>query len=350
MKEIKNKEVIIGLIALIVLCITAIFLILKREFPKDQKNIVSVEEMGIEGAVNEEEAALYESTGNAASKKEAENGALETEKEALKQASEEQIAKKQSASKDSVEELELREYADIDGEYYTSPQYAEYTGENMWQLEELFYYWDEYKLEAVDDLVRLPRLRTAFTNELTGTNEFYYYGSLNKSGLPEGTGIAVYENNTYYCGEWKNGKRHGKGMWLQIFPDKPSTVNGVPGVVEHSYNGQWENDLPNGNGQEHFEYDLEEMEGEDIIVNVIGSYKDGYYDGELYIMTIEKNGSTIDWEASAQKGVFNYFHNRYSTTGKLPVWERMEEIEDGTQYRWLDETENVNWGISGLKK
>ena len=163
-------------------------------------------------------------------------------------------------------------------------------------------------------------------------------------------GVAVYANNTYYCGDWKNGKRHGKGMWLRLFPDKPSTVNGVTGVLEHSYNGQWENDLPNGNGQEHIEYDLEVMEGSDIILNVIGSFKDGYYNGELYIMTIEKSGSTTDWEASAQKGVFDYFHNRYSTTGKLPVWERMEEVEEGTQYRWLDEPENVNWGISGLKK
>ena len=83
---------------------------------------------------------------------------------------------------------------------------------------------------------------------------------------------------------------------------------------------------------------------------LLGSFKDGCYDGELYIMTIEKNGNTTDWEATAQKGVFDYFHNRYSTTGKLPVWKRMEEIEEGTQYLWLDEPENVNWGISGLKK
>ena len=346
MKELKNKEVVIGLIALIFLCILAIFLILKREFPQGQKNTVSVEEINIEDAIQGENTASVE----------AEKGLFATEK-ADDSMEAEQINKpeaeksqKQSSDMDSVQNLGLKEYADNVSEFYTAPQYAEYTGEDMWQLEELFGYWDDYQLEAVDDLIRLPRLRTAFTNELAGTNEFYYYGSFNKAGQPDGRGVAVYANNTYYCGDWKNGKRHGKGMWLRIFPDKPATVNGVTGVLEHSYNGQWENDLPNGNGQEHIEYDLEVMEGSDIILNVIGSFKDGYYNGELYIMTIEKSGSTTDWEASAQKGVFDYFHNRYSTTGKLPVWEMMEEVEEGTPYRWLDEPENVNWGIFGLKK
>lgn len=350
MKEIKNKEVIMGLTALIILCIIAIFLILKREFPQDQKNKAAVEEINIEDSMHEDGADFHENSFDAASEdKAAVENALDVEKE-LKEAEEAKVSGQQSSNAESMEKLGLKEYSDQVKEYYSSPQYAEYNGEDMWQLEELFFYWDDYQLEAVDDLIRLPRLRTAFTNELSGTNEFYYYGSFNKAGQPDGTGVAVYENNTYYCGEWKNGKRHGKGMWLQIFPDKPSTVNGVTGVLEHSYNGQWQNDLPNGNGQEHFEYDLEVMEGEDVILNVIGSFKDGCYDGELYIMTIEKNGNTTDWEATAQKGVFDYFHNRYSTTGKLPVWKRMEEIEEGTQYLWLDEPENVNWGISGLKK
>lgn len=316
MKEWKNKEVIIGLIALIILCIVAIVLILKREFPDRQKN-QSTYETDIENADQKQELSK-----------------TDNEKET-----------------DPIPALGLKtEDANSLQEYYTAPKYIVYKGKEIGQLEELFFYWDEYKLDAVNDLIHLPRLRTAFTNELTGTNGFYYYGDLNKDGLPEGKGVSVYENNAYYCGEWKNGKRHGKGMWLQIFPDKAATVNGVTGVIEHSYNGQWQNDLPNGEGQEHIEYDLEQMEGEDILLNVIGSFKDGYYDKDLYIMTIDKTGSTTDWEASAKKGVFNYFHKRYSTTGKLPVWQMMEEPKEGTRYRWLDEPENVNWGIFSLKQ
>lgn len=346
MKELKNKEIMIGLIALIILCVIAIGLIIKREFPKEEK-------MQTDSAVITEEVPMEESAQNIddiyanTDSLEAQKKKIQTQQDTAKAGDSELTEELQKSGQTPA--LALNSYADTDNEFYTSPVYLEYTGEEISQLEELYYYWNEYKLEAVDDLVRLPRVRTAFTNELTGTNGFYYYGSLNANGLPDGNGLAVYENNAYYCGEWKNGKRHGKGMWLQIYPDKPSTVNGATGVVEHSYNGQWQNDLPNGKGQEHFEYDLEELEGEDIILNVIGSFKDGYYDGELYIMTIEKSGNTIDWEASAQKGVFSYYHNRYSTTGKLPVWRKMKDADED-EYRWLDELENVNWGISGLKK
>lgn len=336
MRKLKNKEVIIGSAVLIVLCIIAIILIVKREFPKQEKNIVTVEEIDID--------------------KKAENDALKEEELLLEYALIDESTNilaeenKEAKQDENIQMLGLEQFADSVNGYYSFPQYAEYTGEEMWQLEELFYYWDAYKLEAVDDLVRLPRLRTAFTNELAGTNQFYYYGAFNENGLPEGRGVSVYENNTYYCGEWKNGKRHGRGMWLQIYPDKPATLNGAAGAVVHSYNGEWKNDLPNGTGQEHFEYDLEELEGEDIILNVIGGFVDGYYDGELYIMTIKKSGDTIDWEANAQKGSFIYFHDRYSTSGKLPAWQRMEEVKEGTKYRWLDESENSNWGIFGLRK
>ena len=57
MKELKNKEIIFGLAALIVLCIIAIVLIIKRESDDDKAkdNVASVEEIAIEA--EEAEAA-----------------------------------------------------------------------------------------------------------------------------------------------------------------------------------------------------------------------------------------------------------------------------------------------------
>lgn len=347
MKELKNKEIIIGLIVLIILCIIAISLIIKREFPKEdtkQEPTAVTEEQG-----QKETDALQ-------SELDSQLSIVESKTDELNLAQEEVAAAKEKAEADAENEqqmqaLALDAYADSQSEFHTAPVYKEYTGEEMEQLEELYYYWNDYQLDAVDDLIRLPRLRTAFTNELTGTNSFYYYGSLNSNGLPEGSGLAVYENNAYYCGEWKNGKRHGKGMWLQIYPDKPSTLNGVTGIIEHSYNGQWQNDYPNGEGQEHIGFDYEVMEGEVVITNVIGNFKDGYYNGELYIMTVNDEEESTDWEAVAKKGVFDYYHERYNGSGELPVWERMKQTEDDDDnYFWLDEPENVNWGIFGLKK
>ena len=162
--------------------------------------------------------------------------------------------------------------------FHTEPKYKEYKGEEMWQMEEIYHYWMDYKLDAVDDLIHLPRVRT-ITNELKGSNDFYYYGQTDGKGKPSGSGLAVYADNTYYCGDWKDGKRHGKGMWWKIFPDKTGTINGVPGVTAHSYNGTWANDYPNGEGQEHFDFDYSLVKGEYVITNVIGNFKDGYYDG-----------------------------------------------------------------------
>lgn len=341
MKDLKNKEIIIGLIALIFLSVLAIILIIKREMPKEEKRYqkAAVEEFLIDKEdkqeMDYEEDAI---TDNVAAQA---NVALAEEAD--------------EASKDSLAIAEAKAnlaiYPKEPNKYHTEPQYKEYTGDEMWQMEEIYNYWDEYKLEAVDDLIHLPRVRT-LTNELEGTNSFYYCGSKDSKGNPHGKGLAVYEGNAYYFGEWKNGKRSGAGMYWKIYPDKTGSLNGVPGVIEHIYNGSWLNDYPNGEGQEHVTYDCDIMEGDYIINNVIGNFVDGYYDGELYIMTIEGKGNTVDWEAKAERGVFEYCDKTYSAMGRRKVWERMEwsESKGDDNYAWIYEKENTEYGIFGLKK
>lgn len=346
MKKNSNINVIIGVVVLVVLIIMAMVLIVKRELPQEEKSHFSLEKIQKDEEVtlqNKGDAILQE---NAAINDSLQLGVVSAN--AVDEPKDLELA--DAISSEAIDKLGLEKYADSTEVYYSAPKYAKYEGEDMWQLEELFGYWDAYKLDAVADLVRLPRVRTAFTNELKGTNQFYYYGGLNNKGLPEGRGVAVYENNTYYCGDFKNGKRHGNGMWLQVFPDKLGTINGIPGIIEHSYNGEWKNDLPNGKGQEHFNFDLEAMQNWEVIANVVGTFEDGYYGADLYVVTLQKDGVFSNWEASANRGVFEYFHDRYNTEGKLPVWERMEKREEGTNYMWMEEEKNINWGISGLKK
>lgn len=338
MKDLKNKEIIFGLIALIFLSILAIVLIVKRELPKEEKmdKKVLVEELQIEEAAEQE--ATYRDASIADNADEQMNIALAEE-----------------VSKDSLAVAEAKAnlaiYPKEPSKYHTEPQYKEYTGDEMWQLEEIYAYWDEYKLEAVDDLIHLPRVRT-LTNELEGTNCFYYYGGKDSKGNPNGKGLAVYEGNAYYFGEWKNGKRSGAGMYWKIYPDKTGSLNGVPGVIEHIYNGSWLNDYPNGEGQEHITYDCDIMEGDYVINNVIGNFVDGYYDGELYIMTIEGKNSTTDWEAKAERGVFDYIDKTYSASGRRKVWKLMKESESkgDDNFAWIFEKENTEYGVYGLKK
>jgi len=344
MKELKNKEIIFGLAVLIVLCILALVLIIRRENRDDMAkgNPVIVEEIPIENeevtvAVEEEvqkplQASVTDEISNLGIKDEP------------------PVEKTEEIQADvSKGEVISSKQVGLGSEFHTEPQYREYRGDEMWQLEEIYYYWMEYKLDAVNDLIRLPRVRT-LTNELKGSNDFYYYGQKDSKGNPSGSGIAVYADNTYYCGDWKDGKRHGKGMLLKIFPDKTGIVNGIQGVTEHSYNGTWANDYPNGEGQEHLSYDYSIADGDCIITNVIGNFKDGYYNGDLYIMTYDAKEESIDWEAKATRGVFEYCSKTYSAMGRLQVWERMKEVEDDNDnFYWIFPDENRNFGIYGLK-
>ena len=224
------------------------------------------------------------------------------------------------------------------------------------QMAELFGYWDEYQLDAVADIIRLERVRM-LTKELSGSGEYYYYGETDANNVPNGKGLAIYENDTYYFGEWNKGLRSGRGMWLRIYPDnKTATVGSYSGVMEHMYNGQFKNDLPNGDGQEHYTYQTDQITGELTIANVVGSFKNGYYDGELYIMTLDNKGVTYDWFATGVNGSFKpCVENKISTTNKKPVWEKGEDNDHSTDdsddgFHWMTDKENANWGIYSLKK
>lgn len=238
-------------------------------------------------------------------------------------------------------------------EYYIKSECKKVKNDDS-QLKELYYYWDEYQLEAVDDLIRLPRIR-AFTLELAGTNEYYYYGDVDENMIPNGKGLAIYADDTYYFGEWKNGLREGEGMWMRIYL-KSSKEGTQTGIIEHQYSGEFKNDLPNGKGQEHCDVVDEDITNDLTIVNVIGDFVDGYYGNDLYIMTQNIAGNRYDWYADANKGVFNYREpNKISTTNKRPVWSKGEENNHDTDdsdngYHWMSDEENKNFGIYGLKK
>ena len=241
-----------------------------------------------------------------------------------------------------------------ENEYYTKAVLKEVRN-NDTQMAELFGYWDGYQLEAVGDLIRLERVRM-LTKDLKGTDSYYYYGETDANNLPNGKGLAIYADDAYYFGEWNKGLRSGSGMWLKIYPDATAKVGKFTGVKEHQYNGEFKNDLPNGNGQEHYTYDTEKITGEMCVANAIGGFKNGYYNGEMYIMTIDDEGVTYDWYADAKEGVFKYREeNVVSTTGKKPVLSKGDDNDHSTDesddgYYWMADSENTNFGIYGLKR
>lgn len=101
-------------------------------------------------------------------------------------------------------------------EQKTTAKWQKEAGENLAaveidlsrQMSEMKGYWEAGNMEAVEDLAYLPRYRAA-SEKLSGTTKYYYYGDTDGSKRPNGMGLAMYTDNQYYYGEWKNGVRAG---------------------------------------------------------------------------------------------------------------------------------------------
>lgn len=207
------------------------------------------------------------------------------------------------------------------------------------QLSELASYFEQGNDAAVVDLVSLDRYE-AMSYSLTGTSNYYYYGETNSDGLPNGKGLAVYGENQYYYGEWVDGVRSGAGGWYQFYPDYDTYV-----VSRHQYVGQWASDLPNGQGQEHYDYNVNYMdESSFYIQNVIGNFVDGYYDGEIYLISIGADENTKEWYGNLVKGKFVVYGDP-DAEGRYPVLQaRLNESD----YFWMVQAKLENNRINNI--
>ena len=157
------------------------------------------------------------------------------------------------------------------------------------QLKEMMSYWEQGNQKALDDLANLDRFR-AMSYQLKGTNKFYYAGETNADGKPNGTGIAVYADNRYYYGAWKNGVREGEGRWMHYHIQ--ASANSKDVYLFHQYSGSFKNDLPDGSGSEHYDFVTERLQKDTrYYSNFIGTYKQGLLDGSFYITTIDQKNN-----------------------------------------------------------
>ena len=350
-KEIKDKEVIIGLIIIIILGSIALVLLIRREVGTKKVAPEMAVEESMEMPIEEPEAYEGEETAVIVEEPIAEETEEEEDEAEISLANVQVVTEKnsQELAKETSHKTGL--YDVLGAEKYKAATLTDRKQEDN-QLKELYEYWDAYKLDAVAELVRLERLQKV-SKELEGKNKFYYYGSVDRLGRPSGKGLAVYEDNNYYFGDWKEGLRHGKGMWLEVAIYTEDNKEQNLGLIEHSYNGEWSKDLPNGQGQEHFSYDYNVLTEETIddrkcIANVIGGFKNGYYHGEMYIMTVDEKGNSKDWSGICEEGVWEPYQIGHTSDS---IWESYEEDEQGNhQYHYLRPKDNHNYGIMGLKK
>lgn len=213
-------------------------------------------------------------------------------------------------------------------------------------LNEALPYFADNNQDAIWDLAHLKRY-VKLSKELENTNSYYYQGEVDGDGKPNGKGLAIYEQNSYYYGEWSHGVRSGQGSWFRFYISQKNKNNAMGKYMAHSYSGTWADNLPNGQGAEHYEVDISKLPAHDrILQNVVGNFSDGLYDGEMYANTVDYTGNVEEWEGTAVKGVFNLWRDM-SAIGECSVWRKSD---DTSLCMDIDKSENKNQGIRELLK
>lgn len=247
--------------------------------------------------------------------------------------------KDNSAVDSQISDSDSEEFEIIDEEDEND---ISYTKEYI--LNEMTPYFADNNLEAVWDLAHLKRY-IKLSEGLEGTNTFYYQGDLDEEGKPHGRGLAIYESNSYYYGAWVHGFREGDGRWYRFYIDESDEVTLNQIYTAHSYSGNWKNDLPNGEGAEHFDVETGWTGGPSVVItNVIGNFTDGLYDGDMYANTVDYTGKVNEWNAVVKNGVFKLWRSM-SSIGECSVW---RNADDKNLYIEIDKSENKNQGITEL--
>ncbi len=209
------------------------------------------------------------------------------------------------------------------------------------QLKEMYTYWSDGNTDAVRDLAHLGRFE-AMSYTLKGTRDYYYYGDKDSSGKPNGKGLAVYADSQYYFGSWTNGVRSGEGTWICFYPKYSDNV-----VTEHLYTGGWSGDLPDGQGQEHLDYNTDRMaENEIYLQNAIGGFSKGLYNGDMYLITLDSDEDTTEWTGRCDKGAFEQIpYAAIDSYGLLPV---MNERENSENHLYISDKKNNGNGVKNM--
>lgn len=210
-------------------------------------------------------------------------------------------------------------------------------------------YWAAGDLDAVDYLVRMDKFRY-LSGTLEGTSDYYYYGEENAEGNPDGTGVAVYAGNQYYYGSFVNGVREGNGFWYQIYVKDGPFCRANNGVYGHSYNGEWKNGLPEGQGQEHLDINQSYLKGR-LIANMVGTFASGYYNGDFKGNSFSSGEDEIGWTGTCRYGTWVPFDNSIhpGQNGEKEV-RVLQNTENAENYFYMLQDENHGQGIYGLVK
>ncbi len=148
-----------------------------------------------------------------------------------------------------------------------------------------------------DDMILLSMMEDESFIELKsslgdGENVAYLIDDMNSTCY--GEVIALYNiGGTYYwyLGQMDNGVRSGYGIWHCSYYEGEY-------IYLYRYEGQWQNDKPNGEGRTYY--------GEDgyTVINASGTYLDGLYHGTFKGEFYDASANMYEYTFEAENGIF----------------------------------------------
>ena len=167
-------------------------------------------------------------------------------------------------------------------------------------LETLYTQFEDANIEGAKVLMRQADYQE-LSASVSKTPYHYDHG--------DGSGLAVYPDNFYYCGQWKDGLRSGRGIWIQAVFENGSDLE------SYIYEGLWADDRPNGEGhivsnRHQDKIQLESGHTTSVKTEITGSFTDGLYHGTIYEVWNMNNGGIHVWSPiTAVNGVYQPIQN-----------------------------------------
>lgn len=327
-----TTRILLGVIAVLLICILILLTVVVSSRQNRQEKADSDLQQSITDYAKEQQELEEQVLTEPEEKPEADEPAPEKKDEEQEEPSEEE-----PVSADDEKTAIVVDIEDENDEAYTKE----------FILKEAYPYFADNKQDAIWDLAHLKRY-VKLSKGLEGTGDYYYQGDVDSEGKPHGTGLAIYEKNSYYFGEWSHGVRNGKGTWFRFYINQKNKTNANGIYMSHSYSGDWADNLPNGEGAEHYDVDISKLaptQGR-ILQNVVGPFKDGLYNGDMFAYTVDYTGNVQEWDGIAKEGVFTLWRDM-SAIGECAVWRYMD---DHSICLDIDKSENKNQGIRELLK
>lgn len=162
-------------------------------------------------------------------------------------------------------------------------------------LVELFALFQQGDLENAKNLMR----QDSYSSLSSSLEDNLYYFDEDSA-----TALAVYPDNFYYYGEWENGLRSGRGLWIRAKFDAEDDDE------SYIYEGEWADDLPNGEGtiirnRYPEKIHLEPGRTTSIHTEVKGTFSNGLYHGTIYETWTMNDGGTHRWTPiTAVNGIY----------------------------------------------